>query len=70
MSVSKSTLQVATLEGCVKASVARVLVAANFKTGLGVVKKIWRTKADDNKKVNNYRHITTYQRSPLLIVVV
>ena len=48
---------------------ARVLVAANFKTGLGVVKNTWRTKANDIEK-DNYRHITTYQRLSLLIALV
>jgi hypothetical protein len=43
MSVSKSMLQVATLAGCVKARLARVRAAANFRTGLGVVKKTCRT---------------------------
>jgi len=43
MSVSKSMLQVATLAGCVNARLARVRAAANFRTGLGVVKKTCRT---------------------------
>ena len=41
--VSRSILQVATLVGWIKASAASVLVAANFRTGFGVVKKICKT---------------------------
>ena len=43
MRVSKSILHVATLVGWVKASAASVLVAANFRTGFGVVKKTCKT---------------------------
>ena len=41
--VSRSILQVATLAGCVNARAARVRAAANLRTGLGVVRKTWRT---------------------------
>lgn len=45
MRLSRSTLHVATLLGCVRARAASVRVAANFKTGFGDDKKSCRTKA-------------------------
>ena len=50
MRFSRSTLQAATLAGCVKASAARVRVAANFKIGLGDERNSCRTTKHIEKK--------------------
>lgn len=50
MRFSRSTLQAATLAGCVRASAARVRVAANFKTGLGDERNSCRTAWHIEKK--------------------
>ncbi len=60
MRLSRSTLQAATLAGCVKASVARVRVAANFNTALGEDKKSCKTlKARQSQKYAMYPKILT-----------
>lgn len=51
MRFSRSTLQAATLVGCVKPSAARVRVAANFRTGLGDERNSCRTARHIEKEL-------------------